>query len=314
MLISVAIPCYRSAQTIAAVADEIRQQFALHPEHDYQLVLVNDGSPDGTFAEIRRLCAEDERIVGVDLSRNFTQANAKMAAIQYIKGDAAVFMDDDGQHSAEGIFMLVDKLGEGFDIVYAEFVQKQTSRFKVVTSDLFGKMSELVGTRPKGLRISSFYAMSRFCVDALKNYHSPSPAFSGYLYRVTTRFTSIPMQQRERLAGKSGYTLKKMVELAITCLTNFTVVPLRVFSGIGTATSVIGILLAIVMVIRKLVDPRIAMGYTSLMAVLLIFSGIILLGIGLLGEYLGKVYMMLSDQPQFMVRETLNETEREDAT
>ena len=305
MLISIAIPCYRSALTITSVVNEIREQFLLHPEHDYQLVLVNDGSPDETFAVIRQLCQSDDRIVGIDLSRNFSQANAKMAALHYVKGDVCVYMDDDGQHPACEIFTLVNKLNEGYDVVYAEFTHKEFSGFKIVTSDLFRKMSELVGTRPKGLRTSSFMAINRFAVEELKAYRSPSPSMGGYMYKVSTRFANVPMEQRERLAGQSGYTLKKMVDLAIQNLTNFTAVPLRFFAGLGIFTSFAGILFALILIVRKLCQPEIVMGYTSTMAVVLIFSGIILLGIGLLGEYMGRVYMMLSNQPQYAIREVI---------
>ena len=125
MLISIAIPCYRSGKNLEMVVDEIRSVFAQQEEYDYQIILVCDGSPDHTDEVIRKLCAEDKSIIGVLLSRNFTQSNAKMAALKYVEGDVLVYMDDDGQHPAEDIFRLVEKIREGYDVVY---IEKETIR------------------------------------------------------------------------------------------------------------------------------------------------------------------------------------------
>lgn len=312
-LITIAIPCYRSEHNIEAVADEIRLEFSKHADYDYQMVLVNDGSPDNTFSVIRRICEKDKKVVGVDLTRNFTQSNARMAALPYVKGDVLIYMDDDGQHPAEGIFALAAKVQEGFDVVYAHLTHKKFSKFKIVTSDWFNGLAAMFGVKPKGIKSSSFVALSRFAADQLLTYQSPSPSYANFLYRVTTRFANVPIEQRARLSGESGYTLKKMINLAIEGLTNFTVVPLRLMAGFGAAVAGIGFLTALVLIIKKLLDPAIVMGYTSLMSVILILGGIIMTMIGLAGEYIGRVYMLLSDLPQYVVREVLNETQSEES-
>lgn len=308
-LITIAIPCYRSEHNIEAVADEIRSEFSKHEEYDYQIVLVNDGSPDDTFGAIRRICEKDKKVVGVNLSRNFTQANARMAALPYVKGDVLIYMDDDGQHPAEGIFTLAAKVQEGYDVVFAHLTNKKTSRFKIVTSDLFNALSVKFDVKPKGIKNSAFVALSRFAADQLLTYKSPSPSYSNFLYRVTTKYANVSIEQRKRLSGESGYTLKKLVNLAIESLTNFTVVPLHLMMGFGASVAGIGFLTAIVLIVKKLVNPAIVMGYTSLMSVILILGGIIMAMIGLVGEYIGRVYMMLSDLPQYVVREVLNDVQ-----
>ena len=158
MLISICIPCYRSAKTLPAVVEEVKNEFVKHPEHEYQMVLVNDGSPDNTYEVIQTICKDDPKIIGVDLSRNYGQASAKMCALRYAKGDAIVFMDDDGQHPASGIFQLVDKLNEGYDVVYAKFKHKKHNAFKRMTSKMHNKLSEAMGTKPKGIYRSSYSA------------------------------------------------------------------------------------------------------------------------------------------------------------
>ena len=306
MLISVVIPCYRSAETLPSVVEEIQGAFAARPEHDYQIVLVNDGSPDNTYEVISELCEKDRKIVGVNLSRNYGQACARMAALPFVEGECVVSMDDDGQHPAEGIFPLAEKIQEGYDVVYARFAHKKHSLFKRCTSRMFGWCMEAVGLRAKGIVTSSFFAWSRFAVEKLKDYHSPTPSAGAYLMKISTRVANVDMLHRERLAGESNNTLARMINLAITSLTNFTVVPLRVASILGMVLAGVGLLSGMIIVIRKMLNPGIAMGYTSIMAVILLLGGIILIVQGLLGEYVGRVYMMLSDMPQYTIRETKN--------
>jgi len=313
MLVSICIPCYRSAKTLPAVVDEIRREFAVREGYDFQLVLVNDGSPDNTFEVIRSLCTEDERIVGIDLSRNYGQAAAKMAALSYATGDAVVYMDDDGQHPAAGIFRLLDKLAEGYDIVYARFQQKKHSRFKRVTSRIYQKFSEWVGNKPKGIAVSSFTAWSRIAADAVMRYRSPFPAAGLYLNKVTTRIANVDIEHRRRLEGESGYTLGKLLALTVTALTNFSIIPLRAASFLGGACATAGFVAGILVVIRKIVNPAISAGYSSIIAVILFIGGVIMFILGVMGEYIGRIYMTVSDLPQYTVRTALN-TEKEKIT
>lgn len=309
MLISICIPCYRSAQTLPFVLDEIREVFAAREEYDYQVILVNDGSPDNTYEVISRLCQEDLRVIGVDLSRNYGQQSAKMAALPYASGDAVVYMDDDGQHPAAGIFPLVEKLAEGYDIVYARFPQKRHSWFKQLTSRMYQKVSEWIGNKPKGISVSSFTAWSRTAADAALRYHSPFPAPGLYLNHVTTRIANVDMEHRSRIAGESGYSLRKLISLTITALTNFSILPLRLSSYIGIGCAALGFLVGIITIIRKLVNPAISAGYSSTFAAILFIGGIIMLILGVIGEYIGRIYMTVSDMPQYQIRQVDNAPE-----
>lgn len=306
MVISVCIPCYRSAKTLPGVVAAIKEEFAKHEGYEYQLILVNDGSPDNTFEVISRLCREDERIIGMNLSRNHGQASAKIAALRYANGDALVYMDDDGQHPAEGIFKLVEKVQEGYDVVYAHFSRKKTSLFKKVTSNLHNKIAEWTGNKPKGIHRSSFVAWSRFALSCVKNYHSPFPSAGAYLLCVTDRFANVEMEHKKRMEGRSGYTLKKLVGLWLNSFTNFSIVPLRMASFVGSSCAAFGFLFGVYVVVRKLVHPSVPAGYTSTIAVLLFIGGMIMMMLGLLGEYIGRMYMILSNKPQYSVKKALN--------
>lgn len=309
--ISVAIPCYRSARTIPAVVDELRTTIASREGYDYQIILVNDYPDDDTFDVITGLCREDPKIIGVNLSRNFGQTTAKMAALPYVTGDVLVYMDDDGQHPASEIFKLVDKILEGYDIVYARFPHKHHSLFKRLTSRLNSKVLEWNGSKPKGITISSYHAMSPMTVEALKKYKSPFPSIGGYMTHVTSRYCNVDVEHRGRIAGHSNYTLGKMLRLWFTGFTNFSTVPLRIAAIVGSVCAVFGFLVAIIMVIRKLLDPNIAAGYTSSIAIQFFIGGIIMMTLGLIGEYIGRIYMTVSSMPQYEIRETINAPRKE---
>ena len=305
--ISVAIPCYRSALTIPSVVDELRRVITAREGYDYQIILVNDYPDDDTFDVIAALCREDPKIIGVNLSRNFGQTTAKMAALPYATGDVLVYMDDDGQHPADRIFDLVDKvLEEDYDLVYARFPHKKHSLFKRFTSWLNSRVLELNGSKPKGIALSSYLAMNSVAVEALRKYKSPFPSIGGYLSHVVRRYANVDMEHRDRLAGESNYTLSKMLRLWLTGFTNFSTVPLRISAFIGAFCSVFGFVTGLVMIIRKLINPAIAAGYTSMIAVQLFIGGVIMMILGLCGEYIGRIYMTISNMPQYEIRETIN--------
>lgn len=309
--VSIAIPCYKSALTIPTVVRDIQNAFSQREDFDYQIILVNDYPDDNTFDVISRLCEEDPKVIGINLSRNFGQTTAKMAALPYVTGDILVYMDDDGQHPADQIFRLVDKVLEGYDLVYARFPHKKHSLFKRFTSWLNSKVLELNGSKPKGISISSYLAMNRVAVEALKKYKSPFPSMGGYLSHVIRRYANVDMEHRDRLAGQSNYTLRKMMSLWLTGFTNFSTMPLRISAFIGIGCAGLGFITGVIMVIRKLINPAIAAGYTSSIALQLFIGGMIMMILGLCGEYIGRIYMTVSDMPQYEIRETINTDTKE---
>ncbi len=307
MTVSVVIPCYRSKLTIRTVVDEIKETVKSREGWDYQIVLVNDCSPDETFSVIRELCEEDSRIIGVDMSRNFGQETAIVAGLGYATGDAIVVMDDDGQHPTHEMWKLIEKMQEGYDIVYAAFPHKHHSWFKRFTSNLHGVINEWIGCKPKGIILSSFWCLSPFCAKELSKYHSPFTSRGGYMMRITQKFANVEIDEhRDRLAGSSGYNLKKLLELWFSNFTNFSIVPIRAMAKLGWIVAAAGFLFGLYLIIRKLVDPSVAIGYTSIMSVILFIGGVIMAMIGFMGEYIGRTYMTVSGMPQFIVRQTIN--------
>ena len=310
MIVTVAIPCYRSAKTIERVVDDVRESILRREGNDYRIILVNDYPADGTFAVIRRLCAGDRKIVGVDLTRNFGQASAKLAALKFFDGDVLVYMDDDGQHPAEEIYKLVDKVCEGYDVVYGYFKKKKHSLFKRVTSDINSMMCTINGSKPKGIHLSSFMAISKTAAQALKEYGSPFPSIGGYLNNVVDKYANVEVDHRDRLEGRSNYTLRKLLRMWFNGFTNFSLVPIKLVLYFGMFVAVLGILSGIIVILRRLFDSSMVPGYSSTIAAILFFSGIIMFSLGFIGEYVGRIYMTISNMQQYRIREVLNHEEK----
>lgn len=307
MLISIAIPCYRSSKSLPGVVDEIRKAFSNHPGYEYQLILVNDASPDNTFEVIHELCQQDKRITGINLSKNFGQSAAKMAALEYVKGDVLVYMDDDGQHPAEGIFTLTEKVKEGNDIVYAKFKNKKHNWFKRTTSKLHNWLLYKTGAKPKDVNLTSFLAFSKFSIQTLQNSNSPVVAIGKYMRMFTTKIVDVEIDHRVRKEGKSGYTFKKLVNLWKNSFMSFNVVALKLATVLGFGSCGIGFLAAIFVIIKKLLNPQMVVGYASTMVIILVVGGLIMLLIGILGEYIGKMYMIMCGVPPYKIRTVLND-------
>lgn len=302
--ISVIIPCYNSEKSIQEVVQGIVK--ATEGIFEMQVILVNDGSVDCVWNKIQEICKRYPSVIGLSLSRNYGQQSARMAALPYLTGEYVVFMDDDGQHDAAYIKRLVDKLEEGYDIVYAYFKKKKEPKFRIWGSDFTRKMVNFITDRPKNVHGSSFFVVRRYVVDELQNYHSPAPVLLGYFMKITKNITEIEVEHHERIYGKSGYSFKTLVNLWMDMFTSFSVIPLRIASMLGFLFSCLGMLIGVAYVIRKLLYPLVPVGYTSLISVILFSSGMLMLMLGMLGEYIGRIFIVLNDVPQYVVKEKMN--------
>ena len=312
--ISFVIPCYRSEKTIQDVAYELREVMLQRPQLDYEIILVNDGSPDNVWLTIERLCVEDAHIKGVCLFRNFGQANAQMAGLNHATGDAVVFLDDDGQCPADQLFRLLQPLEEGCDVSVARYPKKKQSLFKNFGSYVNRWMACWLLELPTGFVMSNFFAISRSVAEEICNYKNPYPYFTGLIFRVTHDVASVEMEERERTIGTTGYTLKKLLALWMNGFTNFSTKPLRLASFVGTTMAAGGFIWGFVIVLRKILGQDIPMGYSSLMACILFIGGLIMFMLGLIGEYVGRIFICLNNTPQYIVRECKGFDEENEAT
>ena len=303
--VSFVIPCYRSEHTVAAVAAEIEKTMAALPRYTWELVLVNDCSPDGTFRVIRELAEQDARITAVDLAKNFGQHAALMCGMRHTDGDVVVCLDDDGQTPADEVGKLLEKIDEGYDVVYASYQVKQENGFRRFGSDVNRRMTEIMLSKPKELELTSYFAARRFIIDEMLRYEHCYPYVMGLVLRSTKRICNVPVQHRARETGSSGYTLSKLLGLWMNGFTSFSVKPLRIAAYAGAFTALLGFVYALVAVIRYLTVHMAPQGWTTTTVLLLIVGGLNLLMLGLVGEYVGRVFMCVNATPQYVEREVV---------
>lgn len=306
-LISFVIPCYRSAQSIGGVVEEIEAAMKELPAYCHEIILVNDASPDDTFDVIRTLCEAHRHICGVNLARNFGQHAALMAGFAYVRGDIVVCLDDDGQTPAKEVGKLLAEIEAGSDVVYAKYVHKQHSGFRNFGSKINELMTRVMLGKPKDLYISSYFAAKRFVIEEMLRYQNPYPYVIGLVLRTTKKITNVEVTHRERQIGTSGYTMGKLLGLWFNGFTAFSVKPLRVATVAGVISACVGFAYGIYTIIKKFLIPNVVVGFSALMAAVVFFCGLILLMLGIIGEYLGRIYISLNNSPQYVIRECVDE-------
>lgn len=305
--ISFVIPCYHSAKTIEAVVRDIINTVAQRSEYTYEIILVNDNPPDDTWDVIRALCKNNPNIHGVCFSKNFGQHSALMAGYRRVTGDIVVSLDDDGQNPPSELFKLVDALDETTDLAYANYTQKKHSLFRNIGSRINDKMVQWLLNKPKELYLASYFAAKRFVVDEMCRCENPFPYIDGLALRSTSGYKNVDITHKERTMGKSGYSFVKLLVLWLNGLTSFSVKPLRIATFSGFCISLLGFVLAMFIVIQKLIlRESVSAGWPSLMTVVLILDGAIMMMLGLIGEYVGRIYVTMNKSPQYVIRDEIN--------
>lgn len=302
-LVSFVIPCYRSAKTIGSVVEEIDGAMAKLAAYEYEIILVNDCSPDDTFAAICELCGKNGRITGVNLARNFGQHAALMAGFHQVKGDILVCLDDDGQTPADEVGKLLAELENGADVVYAKYEHKHHNKFRNFGSRVNDWMLCFMLGKPKNLFISSYFAAQRFVLDEMLRYENAFPYVIGLVLRATKNIRNVVVEHRDRKAGESGYTFGKLLTLWFNGFTSFSEKPLWIATLAGVGCAGIGFLYGIYTVIKKFVVPDVPVGFSALMSAIMFIGGMLMLMLGMIGEYIGRMYICMNNAPQFVVRE-----------
>lgn len=303
--VSFVIPCYRSEKTIEFVVEEIIKTMQEQGHLLYEIILVNDASPDG-LQDVLVLLAKNSNIKIISLSKNFGQHSALMAGYQYCTGEVIVSLDDDGQTPANEVFRLLEILEKGFDVVYAAYEDKKHTFLRNVGSKINDWMAEVLIEKPKTLKVSSYFAMKHFVMKEVLNYKGPYPYLLGLILRITKKIDFVFVSHRKRQDGQSGYTFGKLLSLWLNGFTAFSVRPLRIATLLGCLCAFFGFLYGIVVVMNKLTNPQAPVGYSSLMATLLFIGGMLMLMLGLIGEYIGRIYINMNQAPQYVIKETMN--------
>ena len=297
--ISVVVPVFNAQETLDELVARIR---AALQGRALEIVLVNDGSTDGSWATIVALAAEDDRLRGLDLSRNFGQHNALLAGVRAARNDVIVTLDDDLQNPPEEIPRLLAALVDDVDLVYGMPTAPQQGFWRNVASRLVRVgLKSAVGSEMAAI-VSPFRAFRADLRATFDLFTGPYVSLDVLLSWATSRFRSIPVDHAERASGQSTYSFGKLVSLALTMLTGFSTRPLRIASLIGLIATAFGLLVFTYVVVRFVAEGNPVPGFPFLASLIAIFSGAQLLTLGVIGEYLGRVHVRSMSQPSYVIR------------
>jgi len=312
MDLSIVVPVYRSAECLAELATRVEQALAGRVGA-FELILVNDASPDTSWEVISSLIAVHPFVVGVNLRKNVGQDNAIMAGLHYATGASVVIMDDDLQHDPVDIPVLIEALGADADVAYAAFPHKYQARWKNLGSWFNDRVAVVVLGKPRDVYLSPYKAIRREVVDEIVKYDGPFTYVDGLIFSITSRIVQVPVSHHRRFAGESNYNLLRSIAVWLKLATGYSVIPLRITMLVGGVISFFSFLMALFFVVQALFLTPSPEGYPSLIVTAFFLGGIQLMGLGAVGEYVGRIFLTQSKRPQFTVRDVARHPGRDGA-
>jgi undecaprenyl-phosphate 4-deoxy-4-formamido-L-arabinose transferase len=301
-VLSIIIPVYNSERTIAPLVEKLLLEAG--KKYELEIILINDQSKDNSEEVCIGLHDKFKpRLKFYSLAKNVGEHNAVMAGLNQMKGDYAIIMDDDFQNPVSEVIKLYEYgVTNDVDVVYTYYKKKQHSFFRNLGSNFNNSIANIMLKKPKELYLSSFKLINRYLVNEIIKYDLPFPYIDGLILRTTSRIGKIQVLHEKRSEGKSNYTLTKLVTLWMNMFTNFSIIPLRIAIFLGFIFAVFGGILGAYSVIEKIMNPSLPLGYTSLIVAISVFAGIQLIAIGMLGEYLGRIFLSQNKRPQYSIR------------
>ncbi len=301
--LSIVIPVFNGAASIGHVVE--RSLRVLGDQEIVEVVLVNDGSEDNSEAECKELVERySGRVVLLQLSRNFGEHNAVLAGMALTQGKYVAVLDDDAQNPPEEVpRMLAELESKQLDVVYGRYIERKHSLFQQLGSWFNDRMANVMLRKPKGLYLSSFKVANRFLIDQIVKYQGPYPYIDGLICRTTNRMGQIDVRHDHRCAGKSNYTLRRLLRLWLNMFLGFSILPLRLSVVLGFVTSASSVVWLLMILIDKLwITPSVTIGIPTVLACIVLFSGVQLIVLGTIGEYVGRVFLAGNGMPQYIVR------------
>jgi glycosyltransferase involved in cell wall biosynthesis len=288
--LSVIIPVYKGAKTIAKLVESLQEE--LH-SLDFEVILVNDGSPDNSEKVCRELAAIHENLNFISLRKNFGEFNAVMCGLNHVAGKYAVIIDDDFQNPPSEIIKLLDKAkSKDYDVVYSFYTEKKHHLFRNFGSWLVNRFTTSLLNKPTDLYLSSFKLIKKEVVDEITKYKGPYPYIDALIFRVTNNVGKTEVQHSERMEGESNYTIKKLITLFMTILFGYSLLPIRIILSLGISLVILSILLIILYIFKVIPDWGLSM--------FVFFGGVQLTSLGIIGEYISKSFLSQNGTPQYV--------------
>jgi len=297
--ISVVIPVYNSEECLLELNTKLEETLTVFD--CYEIILVNDKSTDGSWQKIEHICSINKNVTGINFRKNFGQDNAIMAGLQIAKGEYIVIMDDDLQHAPSDIIKLYTKCSEGYDICYGYFKNKKQKGWKNLGSWLNGKLSEKLLQKPPHIYLSPFKIITKGVIDEVVKYDGPYPYIDATLLTITSNLTQIDLDHHPRYKGAGNFNFIGSTLVFIKHATNYSIYPLRVVSVLGFIIAMFSFVLGLVYLCQYFTGDKRIEGWITLVILVIFFGGMMLMGVGLIGEYIGRIFLSLNKKPQFTI-------------
>lgn len=304
--LSIVIPVYNSEDCLLELNKQIEE--SLGGSYLYELILVNDCSTDKSWNKITDICEKNKKAIGISLRKNSGQDNAIMAGLRFAIGEFIAIMDDDLQHSPSDILKLYEECRKGYDLCYALFPNKKQSFWKNSGSWLNGKVSEKLLEKPGEVYLSPFKVFHSEIAKEMIHYTGPYPYIDAILLTITHNITQIPVEHHSRFKGKGNFNLLRSVSVFLKHATGYSVYPLRMVTYLGFCSALFAFVLGSYYLLDYFMNNNKVEGWVSTVLLILFFSGIILIGLGIIGEYVGRIFLTINKRPQYTIEKMTGKT------
>lgn len=303
-LITIVIPCYNEEEVLSHFYEKLTKVTDSITDYTFELLFVNDGSTDKTLEIIKNYAEIDERVIFVDLSRNFGKEIGMLAGMDYAKGDALIVMDADLQHPPEKIIEMIEWWEKGYDDVYTVRQNREEAYFKKLSSKLYYKLLQKMTEAHIYPNSGDFRLLDRKCVDALTSMRETERYTKGMYGWIGFKKKQLTYREEERAAGETKWRVSQLFKLAIDGITSYSTVPLRISSILGIIISLVAFIFLVIEIIKILVSGPEVAGYGTLLAGILFMGGIQLISLGIIGEYLSRVFIETKERPPYLIQST----------
>lgn len=304
--LSIVIPVYKSEECLLELNNQVEKAMTAFPS--YELILVNDRSPDKSWEKIVEVCQKNKNAVGIALRKNSGQDNALMAGLKLAKGEYIVIMDDDLQHSPNDIFKLYNECAKGYDICYALFPRKKQKLWKNMGSWLNGKLSEKLLSKPKDIYLSPFKIFKKEVAKEMIEYTGPYPYIDALLLTITHNISQIAIEHHTRFKGSGNFSLFRSISVFLKHATGYSVYPLRLAIYSGFVSSLIAFIFGAYFLIDYIINGTKVEGWISTILLILLFGGTILISLGIIGEYVGRIFLTINKKPQYTIEKVTSKS------
>ena len=296
--LSIVIPVYNSEECLHELNRQIEESLY---GFEYEIIFINDRSKDNSWNKIIEICEKNKKAFGISLRKNSGQDNALMAGLRLAKGEYIAIMDDDLQHSPHDILKLYNECKKGYDLCYGFFQGKKQSLWKNFGSWVNGKLSEKLWSKPKEIYLSPFKVFRGEIAKEITQYTGPYPYLDAILLTITNNITQIPIEHYQRYKGKGNFNLFRSITVFLMNATGYSIYPLRLATYLGFFSAFIGFMFAVYYLAEYLLNNHRVEGWITNILLILFFSGIILISLGIIGEYIGRIFLTINKRPQYTI-------------